>query len=216
MKVIVPILLGLTILTGCHRLPSGTEVRSTGDLTVQIDPGSAWIHKMPVMPLIKIANRPQIAIWTETTDGRFLQTLYASDKTVHHTWAKAPLAKKPERPEALPVWLSRTHGAETISGATPKYGISVGNTLSDSVMVVFVEINHSTDYNTAYPRTKNDLNGQPSLIYRGVVDRHAVHGTVVLQAIGHGSPDGKNGVIEPDLQQFTTALHIVKQITAKW
>ena len=101
-----------------------------------------------------------------------------------------------------------------ISGATPKgsFNVKMSPTGKLKKFIVKIEINHSTDFNDAYPKSakEGDANysggkegsGQPS----GKKEFTA-------KLIGHSSPDGSNGDLTKDTSSLTTALHIVKSIT---
>lgn len=55
--------------------------------------------------------------------------------------------------------------------------------------------------------------GQPSLVYRAVLDSKAAAVPVELGLAGHGSPDGSDGEIHTDLAGTTTARSIVSSVT---
>ena len=89
--------------------------------------------------------------------------------------------------------------------------------------IVKVEINHSTDFNDAYPKSAEEGDthysggkegsGQPALVYAAEVDLTSGEKVFAAKLIGHSSPDGSNGDITEDTSSLTTALHIVKSIT---
>ena len=89
--------------------------------------------------------------------------------------------------------------------------------------VVKVEINHSTDFNEAFPKSAKEGTpttpaekkeaGQPALVYAAEVDLTSGKKEFTAKLIGHSSPDGSNGEIITDTSSLTTALHIVKSIT---
>lgn len=57
-----------------------------GDLSVNIEAGDGWLHDYPLFLGIKKKNPPQIAVWLEDTEGRYLGTLYASKKIATQGW----------------------------------------------------------------------------------------------------------------------------------
>ena len=89
--------------------------------------------------------------------------------------------------------------------------------------IVKVEINHSADFNEAFPKSakEGDANytggkegsGQPALVYAAEVDLTSGKKEFTAKLIGNSSPDGSNGEIVTDTSSLTTALHIVKSIT---
>lgn len=208
-----------------------------GDLKVSIVEGGGWLHDFPLFLGISKKNPPQIAIWLEDTNGKYLSTVYASYKIAHQGWVNA---NGNRRKEALPCWcyargVKYPDGlylptkdqplTDAISGATPRKGFDVKITPNGNLkkFVVKVEVNQSTDFNDSYPKTakEGDANysggkegsGQPALVYATLVDLTTGQKTFNAQLIGHSSPDGTSGNIYTDMSGITTALNIVKQIT---
>jgi hypothetical protein len=89
--------------------------------------------------------------------------------------------------------------------------------------VVKIEINHSTDFNEAFPKLAKEGesnysggkegSGQPAIVYTANVDLLSGEKSFEANLIGHSSPDGSSGEINEDTSGLTTALHIVKRIT---
>ena len=100
---------------------------------------------------------------------------------------------------------------------TPKEGLKR--------FVVKIEINHSTDFNEFYPASarEGDANysggkmgsGQPAVVYAATVDLSSGQHEFPAALIGHSSPDGSDGSVDPDLSTLTSALHIVKGIVIR-
>jgi hypothetical protein len=205
----------LTMLASCEK---DLVTYGQGDVKVTIESGDAWLHDFPMFLGIKRKNPPQIAIWAEDASGNYLSTLYVTHRAATRSWIGGV-----DRPEALPVW-SHAHGAESVdasSGATPQSGFDVkarpvGNLRQFTVKI---EINHSTDWNDAWPKnaTKSAANfsaesGQPALVY-AAVDLDSPQTAYTATLIGHSSPDGTDGEIRPDTSTITSALKIAKKIT---
>lgn len=212
---------------------------------ISVTAGEHFTHKLRVMPLIRVSNAPQMAAWCESEDGEFLTTLYITDRLATQSWRGAPADPTPteeiRRPESLPVWAHR-HGdvyadglrvptaedpmPDAVTSATPQEGFEVRTLLPDGhdVVRVHFEVNHSADFNEAYPpdaAVESDAysggewgSGQPALVYSGLVDLGAGNGprTVKLMLRGHASPDGTSGRINEDLGGITTARHIVDSV----
>ena len=70
-------------------------------------------------------------------------------------------------------------------------------------------MNHSFDYNDTWRKTKNDVNGQPSLLYHAKFIA-GTPGQTKLEPMGHGTADGSDGNIVLSLEGITTALAIIK------
>lgn len=89
--------------------------------------------------------------------------------------------------------------------------------------VVKIEINHSTDFNEAFPKSAKDEeanysggkegSGQPAIVYAANVDLSSGEKSFEANLMGHSSPDGSSGEVNKDTSGLTTALHIVKRIT---
>ena len=74
---------------------------------------------------------------------------------------------------------------------------------------VYLEINHSFDYNEYFTKNNSGVNGQPSLIYHAKFIA-GKPGKIKLNPIGHGSVNGSDGNIVLGFDRITTALKIIK------
>lgn len=54
-----------------------------GSVEIVVERGDAWLHDFPLFLGIKRKNPPQIAVWIEDAQGRYLSTVYASSKIGH-------------------------------------------------------------------------------------------------------------------------------------
>ena len=208
-----------------------------GDLSVCIEAGDGWLHDYPLFLGIKKKNPPQIAVWLEDVDGRYLGTLYASKKIATQGWSGAGGNR---RKEALPYWCHRRGVVyddglylptksqplvDGMTGATPKGDFDVR--LKDKTglrhFYVMVEVNHSIDFNDRYSDDKkegepdysggSEGSGQPALVYRADVDLDSARTSFDAVLIGRSSADGTDGKLYDDLYGITSALTIVKRIT---
>lgn len=207
------------------------------DLKVSIEQGDAYLHDFPLFMGIKKKNPPQIAIWIEDLQGNYVSTIYATHKIATAKWQSAGGNR---RKESLPHWcysrgVQYDDGlylpskekplTDGISGATPtkSFDIKIKPSGQLKQFTVKIEINHSTDFNDNYPKSakEGDANysggdmgsGQPAVVYAAKVDLMADETTFKAELIGHSSPDGTNGDVQPDISSPTTALNIVRQIT---
>ncbi len=210
---------------------------SQGDIKVCVEQGAEWLHDFPLFLGIKKKNPPQIAIWLEDTQGKYLSTLYVSHKIATQSWQSSGGNR---RKEALPHWcysrgIKYEDGlylptknqplVDGISGATPQGSFDVRLCTKDKLkqFVVKIEINHSTDFNEFYPKSAQEGeqnysggkegSGQPAIVYAAFVDLASGKKSFEATLIGHSSPDGTSGTIYEDVSELTTALHIVKQIS---
>ena len=231
----VLVLTTLFSVTGCAR-----ELLSykSGDMKITVRHGREWIHDFSAM----VKNPPQIAIWITDESGNYITTVFTTRKIATEGWI---FNKGNRRKEALPYW-SYSRGVryddglflptkkhpvtDGVTGATPKDDFEI---LVDPIdlperFYIYAEINHSTDFNDAWPKSarKGDGNytggeegsGQPALIYRALVDTvDTGTGTALytLNLAGHSSPDGSTGDLYTDMDGFTTALEIVDSITVE-
>jgi hypothetical protein len=181
-----------------------------------IEPGESWQGKMKVFLFISIKKTPQLAVWIENNQGNYISTVFVTDKSARNNWQSAP---KEGRPETLPVWnhksLNNSEQVDIVSSATPKGAVNIqidnSSLIEGQEYNIYLEINHSFDYNDYWTERNTGVNGQPSLIYHanfiaGVTER------INLTPIGHGSIDGSNGDIVNDLETLTTALTIIKDV----
>ena len=187
------------------------------EFSFEIEKGENWEHNMKILFFNK-KLAPQIAIWTENSEGKYLETYYISKKV--NKWRNM---EKKKRQEALPVWWNKVEGnVDAVAGAT----ISGNNAIyrekkaKGNILYIYLEINNSFDYNKYYTKKgeNNTINskvsGQPSLIYLAKFNVKK-NDIVEFKLIGHGSPDGTNGNINNDLSKVTNALKILKSAKVK-
>ncbi len=207
------------------------------DIKISIEKGDEWLHNFPLFLGINKKNPPQIAIWTEDMEGNYMSTIYVTHKIATQSWQAAGGNR---RKEALPHWChsrgvkyddglylptKKSPLTDGVTGATPQGSFHVKMTPTKRMkrFVVKIEINHSTDWNEAYPKTakEGDANysggkegsGQPAVIYAAEIDLTSDKQEFKATLIGHSSPDGSNGNIYAETSSLTTALNIVKEIT---
>lgn len=205
------------------------------DLKITIREGKHWLHDFPLFAGIKQKNAPQIAIWVEDMNSKYITTIYVSYKIATESW----IGNKRHK-EALPVWChargilypdglylptKENPLTDGISGATPRgsFDLKIHPVGNLSEFVVKIELNHSTDWNDYYPKNAEESDpgysggkegsGQPAVIYAANIDLNSGKKQFTAILIGHSSPDGTNGDICPDTSSLTSALEIVKEIT---
>lgn len=236
MKKMGLILIYLWLLSLCSCQKELIEYEK-GDIKVHIEQGEHWLHNFPLFLGINKKNPPQIAIWLEDVEGNYLATVYVTHKIATQSWQAA---KGNRRKEALPCWcysrgVKYSDGlylptkkeplTDGISGATPQgsFEIKLSPTTVLKKFVVKIEINHSTDFNEAFPKSAKEGavnysggkegSGQPAIVYAADVDLSTGEKAFEANLIGHSSPDGSSGEINEDTSGLTTALHIIKRIT---
>lgn len=133
-------------------------------ITVAVNPGEAFKNRAP-----------QIAVWIETSDGTYVDTLFVTKKASENKWIFSP---KEGRPESLPDWYKAKgqNPAEKISSekidattsATPKNGIVTSkevNLEKGKTYVFKCQANQSFDYNDFYTKKNSGVDGQPAVLY---------------------------------------------------
>ncbi len=140
------------------------------------------VHLNPrLIQLSAYGEPPTFGIWLENNAGKFAN-VYVTRRAFESDWeGKAAV------PVALPYWfhLSKSGAmnssfleTDAVSGATPKdeYFITRVRVAPDSVYQCWIEMNLSGDYNEFYKESDPEKmmadefgNGQPALIYHGVI-----------------------------------------------
>lgn len=229
-------ILSVTLLGSCN---AELVEYGPGSLKIAVERGEEWLHDFPVVLGITKKNPPQVAIWIEDPAGNYVATVYATHKIATQGWQSAG---RNRRREALPHWsyargvryadglylpTRREPLADGISGATPRGSFDTkvcpGSGLTR--FVVKVEVNHSTDFNDAFPESAREGepgwsggkhgSGQPAVVYAADVDVSSGEREFEAVLLGHSSPDGSSGAIETDVSQLTSALRIVSRITIR-
>jgi hypothetical protein len=190
-------------------------------------------------------NHPLMAIWVESENGQFIQTLFVAESlgkgifqhgdATTGKWLPAAI----RRPAALPVW-SHSRGvkeqdglfvpspvnavADAYTGATPKASF-VLNTRLDKPgpdrFLVFFEVNQTWDWNEYWTNNKfpddevYKTSCQPALIYMAVVDLNDGQDEYTMELIGRGHHSGRDGKIYTDLETMTTALNITRSLKVR-
>ncbi|MFO7868994.1 MAG: hypothetical protein R6U95_06830 [Bacteroidales bacterium] len=176
-------------------------------------------------------NHPTYAIWIETMNGDFLQTLfvtrsYATGNYAHayidgYRWAAD--SGKSVRPASLPYWKHKVDSEnipDAVTSATPEGSVMVQRNLTHDLQKfrVLLEVNQAWDNNAYWTNTKYPdsfeyrTSGQPSVIYAATVDVQSTFDTVYLNPIGHGHYAGENGYLYTDIRSLTTALDIFESV----
>ena len=161
---------------------------------------------------------PQLVSWIESSTGDYISTVIVTKFSSNCNW-KPDLPKR--RPEALPIWNNKIPNdtpknlIDAVSSATPKdvVEIQINNDLliDCDTYNIYLEINHSFDYNISWTKNNSGVNGQPSVLYHA----NFIAGQICkedLSPIGYGSVDGSNGDIIYDVTNITTALDIIKNV----
>lgn len=227
-------IMAIGLLVSCDK---NSVTYEQGDIKIFVEKGDTWLHDFPLFLGIEMKNPPQIAIWVEDMSGNYISTIYVTHKIATESWQAN---EGNRRKEALPVWcysrgVQYSDGLylptkkeplmDGISGATPhgSFDVKIRPVGDLKLFMVKIEVNHSTDWNDAYPKNakEGDANysggkeggGQPAVVYSAAIDLNSNQKQYTAILIGHSSPDGSNGEIYTDVSSLTSALNIVKEIT---
>jgi hypothetical protein len=240
-SIVALVLLGM--LAGCG---NSSSVTAREGVQVEIVPGPNYRHEFPLFWFFSLRNPPQMVLWSETLDGEFLETVMVTRKLGTDHWSRAPgddtAGDALSRPSAAPVWSHRSGRAvsagagdevragnadlDAVTRATPKRGPALEASipaLSAERFYLYLEVNHSTDFNDAYPANGRPGepgysggpygSGQPSLLYRAYVSLlNPEESDTQFYLIGHGSPDGSDGEVTGKLDGISTALEIIDEV----
>lgn len=202
------------------------------EITVDLTPGESFYY-------------PLFAIWLETAEGNYIQTLYVAKAVAtgifeYGRQEKNKWITSPKRaPQTLPYWAhkrgiraddglfmpdEKSAVPDAYTGATPKTGFLLSsradNPLPDKFRVM-LEINQNWDWNEywtndKYPDDENyKWSCQPALVYEAVIDIKSLKDFYIMSPAGHSHYSGKNGELFTDLSTLTTALQIADSIVVK-
>ncbi|MDF1576492.1 MAG: hypothetical protein P1P86_14990 [Bacteroidales bacterium] len=190
-------------------------------------------------------NHPLIAIWVETLDGHFVQTLYVAESIGKGIFQHGDASRgfwKPgeiQRPAALPYWshkrgIKNEQGLflptptnpvpDAYTGATPEQSFILRTRLDepgpDKLRLLF-EINQTWDWNEFWTNNKfpddeeYKTSCQPALVYAATIDLGDAGEEYPMEIIGRSHHSGASGELFTDLETLTTALHIAEKITVR-
>ena len=176
-KLAILVIVTTTILT-CTTLDSITIKTNESvvgqKMKIKVNKGEEYEHKLKIinwLPFIRVTNQPQIAIWIEDLDGKYLETLYVTKGVAKQDWKKAPSDPTPKeeirRPESLPHWahqrgIKYEDGlylptrdkplVDAVTSATPTNSFELDSKIKAEreQVIVKAEINHSSDFNDFY------------------------------------------------------------------
>jgi hypothetical protein len=182
------------------------------------------VYTRPIF--FKPKSRPSFGIWVKDRGNGHTAPVFVTRKAGLDKWTFAS-----KRPESIPVWYGIRNrlvsgqglDIDAVSAATPKGETAtiyweIPPEFQERPLEIYIEANNSFDFNAYYTREKgapqySAANGQPSLVWRAVVDSaSASQSTVTPQLVGHGELFGKTGEIYSDLDKISTAAHTFKDI----
>ena len=203
------------------------------DLRIEVTTGQQWQHISKLF-FLKIKAVPQMVIWIEDHQGKFLETLFITRKMGKQSWAgKLKYASDTVVYwEALPYWLFKRHAQgypfpaknaplpDAVTAASPEKDFVVQTDVSCGFQefVLLLEVNISLDYNDVYSVNVQEDNpkynkrsGQPALVYQKDIDL-STPSRYEMKLTGHSNPSGADGSLFTDLSGLTTALQIIESV----
>jgi len=190
-------------------------------------------------------NHPLMAIWAETPDGKFIQTLYVAESIGKGVFQHGDASRgfwmpgEIQRPAALPYW-SHKRGIKNKQGyylPTPENPVPdayTGPTPGQSFIMqtrldepgpkrfnVLFEINQTWDWNEIWTNNKYPedeeykTSCQPAIVYMASIDLENPDEKYEMKIIGRSHYSGANGELYSDLETLTTALHIAEDIVVR-
>lgn len=203
--------LSASLLAACAGSPPPSPGTESGPrFVLNLEPGPRYAETVGSFPG-RYTVQPQVAVWLETREGKFIDTIYVTKRGESGDWRMAP---KEGRPEALPVWSRRKQGsADAVSSATSTdaavtYGNGIAAALPAGTYVVMLETNRSYDWNGRYTKDNAGVSGQPSLIYRAELTIGGDRTEARFVPVGTGSVDGSDGIVRIGLDGIDTALEL--------
>jgi hypothetical protein len=221
---------------------SSREIRTCGDrhgtgLTIRVTAGESWVHKQK-MGMLNLSVIPQVVVWTEDKEGRYLDTLFITQAYGKQNWKFVDTdPDETLRTLTFPVWSSRRREAgypsvtrnspmpDDVTAATPKTGFTLYTTAGTvpEDFNLFMEINKSFDGNDAFYGqwdgtddgfTEETINGQPSVVYMAEI-RGGETEDVSLEIAGRGGSSETDEPFYNDTSGMTTALNLIAGATVR-
>lgn len=190
-------------------------------------------------------NHPLMAIWVETPEGQFVQTLYVSESIGKGVFQHGDASRgfwqpgEIQRPAALPYWshkrgIINEYGLylptpvspvpDAYTGPTPPRSFILNTRLDEPGLTRFnllFEINQTWDWNEYWTNNKfpedeaYKSSCQPALVYSVSIDLEHPVEIYSMKIIGRSHHSGADGKLYTDLETMTTALHIAKEIRVR-
>jgi len=201
--------------------PEGAQLR------IEVEKGESFTSRMQAGPFI-FNVLPQIVMWAEDANGRFLETLYITGADFEgfrnaSKKDKGSLFFK----ECFPLWASRLKEAgktlpspeqpypDTVTSVTPSnsFTLKTAFSIGKKPFTLFLEINKSGDTNSAFTKENNDWVGQPALIFKTEITKPRSGESFHMNLAGHSGKINEKPAIYADISKFDTALRQIKKIT---
>jgi len=190
-------------------------------------------------------NHPLMAIWVESLEGQFIQTLYVAESIAKGMFQHGDATRgfwmpgEIQRPAALPYWshkrgIKNEQGLylptptnpvpDAYTGATPAQSSILHTKLDEPGITKFrvlFEINQTWDWNEFWTNNKfpddeeYKSSCQPAVVYSAIIDLENPQQEYPMTIIGRSHHSGANGELFSDLETLSTALHIAESIKVR-
>ncbi len=184
-------------------------------ISITIEDGNAWYSYYE-----GIRQLPQIAVWLEDKSGKFLETLYITaffgrQRTGNYTFENVVFGRG-----TLPFWIGRQYTKtssyptrnnpipDSITMPTPRAKFILNTKVPYRIeeAYIYIEVDSRGDSNPSYP----DLSyGQPSIIYRALVDFKQQNKVFNFTIVGSTLKDDEGHYIKT-LKGVTSAKNIIR------
>ncbi|MGA1217424.1 MAG: hypothetical protein ACO3VD_05545 [Pseudomonadales bacterium] len=230
-----------TALTVINTHLPGTEGQA---LRLQVRAGPHY--ESPPQPLfmgLSYTSIPQVAVWVEDLEGRFIATLYVTQKLATAGFLSTdPFSNEIlRRPEALPVWAGRRgvryedglsvplgedEALDGLTAPTPTGHFDLASVVpsAEGPLRIFLEVNRSYDFNAYWHPERfpedpvysgSGSSGQPSLVYAATLAQGGADRYVLLKPVGRGHHSGAHGELITDFEGMDTALELLGPVVAE-
>ena len=156
------------------------ENKTGKDITLIVEGGEHYTHPLKIMKFLNVKTTPQISVWIESTDGKYIETIFVTSRAGTQSWRKTPgegvPAEKIRRKTSLPYWAHKRGVVykdglylptkdnplpDAITSASPKASFSLLTKIPETLekFVILVEFNNSGDFNEFY--TEDSKLGDP-------------------------------------------------------
>lgn len=226
--ILIPALLTIACRSQENTQPGETNIESMPDEEQAVLEFKMVVHR-DVYEKTDFGEPPQIAIWLQRRGTDHIRTVWVARRAGRRLWKG-----KFECPTALPYWESRHQHersdwrargllrrlVDAISGATPTGGVFTARVSipKGSRWDAYIEVNASADFNADFPywhedgSPDHDVNGQPSLVYRGRVVA-LPDSNDALRLIGRTDQWIPVDYLIEDLTGITSAKDLITDIT---
>ena len=217
-KIIILIILSSLSLYSENTFTTRADIAFYRTAVIKVERGINWKHSTSFGMV-----SPQIAIWIQDVRGNFLQNIYVTRSFGQQNMLNTPLDfPSVFRRVSLPFWHKKNYLItkeyitknnilpDSVSQPTPPDSFTVETRIINTINegYVYLEVNHLEDTNKTY----TSMNGQPSLIYRVLVD-FTKESKVYHFKLFAMTDNFREGIYTTNISGITTADKIISDVT---